>query len=292
LQSIKAVNGANTVLQDLVYDYTDDGGDTELLQKVTDNKAANITAYTYDGLHRLDTAITTGATPSSYDYDLTKGGNRTRVVFSDPGQTTATTRTYGYNAANQLTSIDGSTAGLTYDANGNQTQNPTIGTLAHNARDQITGITPLGSTTRSTLVHAGPGQNDLLSAGGATLQNDALGLASKTTGTSTTSYVRDNAGKVISQLNGTNRRYWLTDERGSLIAATDSDGKITSAYKFDPYGRPIGSPHDTLGYAGGIRIPTGLVHFGARYYNPEDGRWTQQDPINQAGDLREANRYG
>jgi len=140
-------------------------------------------------------------------------------------------------------------------------------------------------------VHAGPGQNDLLSAGGATLQNDALGLASKTTGTSTTSYVRDNAGKVISQLNGTNRRYWLTDERGSLIAATDSDGKITSAYKFDPYGRPIGSPHDTLGYAGGVRAPGDLIHFGARYYNPQDGRWTQQDPLNQAGDLREANRY-
>ena len=33
------------------------------------------------------------------------------------------------------------------------------------------------------------------------------------------------------------------------------------------------------------------MHFGKRYYDPGLGRWTQQDPIDQPADLRQANRY-
>ena len=65
--------------------------------------------------------------------------------------------------------------------------------------------------------------------------------------------------------------------------------------------RPLRRAHDTptassqIGYAGGYTPTAGgalrLVHFGKRYYDPGLGRWTQQDPIDQAGDLRQANRY-
>jgi hypothetical protein len=34
-----------------------------------------------------------------------------------------------------------------------------------------------------------------------------------------------------------------------------------------------------------------MYKFGARYYNPALERWTQPDPIDQAADLREGNRY-
>ncbi len=33
------------------------------------------------------------------------------------------------------------------------------------------------------------------------------------------------------------------------------------------------------GFAGGLWDPTQLVKFGTRYYDPNLGRWTQQDPI-------------
>ena len=33
-----------------------------------------------------------------------------------------------------------------------------------------------------------------------------------------------------------------------------------------------------FGYAGGYTDPTGLIHFGARYYDPSTARWTQVDP--------------
>lgn len=34
-----------------------------------------------------------------------------------------------------------------------------------------------------------------------------------------------------------------------------------------------------------------MYKLGARYYDPSIGRWTQQDPLNTAGDLREGNKY-
>ena len=46
-----------------------------------------------------------------------------------------------------------------------------------------------------------------------------------------------------------------------------------------------------FGYAGGmLESITGLVHFGAREYNPIIGRWTSRDPISFAGG--DANLYG
>ncbi len=43
--------------------------------------------------------------------------------------------------------------------------------------------------------------------------------------------------------------------------------------------------------AGGYQGTAGLIHFGERFYNPDIGRWTQPDPLDQTGDLREGNPY-
>ena len=45
------------------------------------------------------------------------------------------------------------------------------------------------------------------------------------------------------------------------------------------------------GFAGGQHTAHSLVHFGERYLDIETGRWTQPDPLDQTGDLREGNRY-
>jgi RHS repeat-associated protein len=46
-----------------------------------------------------------------------------------------------------------------------------------------------------------------------------------------------------------------------------------------------------FGYAGGYRSVGGMYHFGQRFYDPAVMRWTQMDPLDQIGDLREGNRY-
>jgi RHS repeat-associated protein len=305
LQFIKAVNANNTVLQNLTYDYFKPsssseptgcptspllaGSDTSLLRKKTDVKAGDTTKYCYDELDRLDTAETTGSNPAKYEYTLDKAGNRTQSVEDDPGASPVTT-TYGYNAVNQVSSVNGSPSATTFDLNGNQLRFEAGGQISYNSKDQTSGVAAPGGAL-SGFVHAGTDQNELVAHGGITLQNDALGVSTRTSAGVDTHFTRTSDGEPIAQLSGTTRYYFLKDERGSLVGLTNSSGALSFSYKYDPYGRPIGTASTTWGYAGGVRTRNGLTHFGARFYDPETGRWTQQDPLNQAADLNEANRY-
>jgi RHS repeat-associated protein len=80
----------------------------------------------------------------------------------------------------------------------------------------------------------------------------------------------------------------LTDGRGSprlvLNAAT---GAVAQRVDYDEFGNVL---QDTapgfqpFGFAGGLHdANTGLVHFGARDYDPYTGRWTAPDPLSFAG---------
>lgn len=67
-----------------------------------------------------------------------------------------------------------------------------------------------------------------------------------------------------------------------MIGVMDSSGNLVNAYVYDPYGNlfeqneAVANPWQ---YASGyLDSTTGLYHFGARYYNPTLGRWTQEDP--------------
>jgi RHS repeat-associated protein len=66
---------------------------------------------------------------------------------------------------------------------------------------------------------------------------------------------------------------------------------------YDPYGQlRTASPDNArvdFRFAGQYRSPSlGLYKMGLRWYDPKTGRFTQVDPIDQAGDLREGNQYG
>ena len=63
----------------------------------------------------------------------------------------------------------------------------------------------------------------------------------------------------------------------------DSSGNLVDSYVYDPFGN-LFEQNETVAnpwqYASGyLDSTTGLYHFGARYYNPTLGRWTQQDPV-------------
>jgi RHS repeat-associated protein len=45
------------------------------------------------------------------------------------------------------------------------------------------------------------------------------------------------------------------------------------------------------GNKGEGNVTNGLFHFGARYYDPTTGRWTQQDPLGHLGSTRQGDRY-
>jgi len=86
----------------------------------------------------------------------------------------------------------------------------------------------------------------------------------------------------------------FSDHLGSPRVIVDaSTGAIVQRLDFHAFGEIIQDSNpgfQPFGFAGGLYdADTGLVHFGARDYDPQMGRWTAKDPIGlEAG----ANIYG
>ena len=123
-------------------------------------------------------------------------------------------------------------------------------------------------------------------------------------------YLYDPAGRVVAETDGTGAVVMqfgydelghlavvqggsttyrvVTDPAGSprLVINTGS-GAVVDAITYDAWGRITSeSAPGTIpfGFAGGLADPdTGLVHFGARDYDPATGTWTGPDPIQFAG---------
>ena len=85
--------------------------------------------------------------------------------------------------------------------------------------------------------------------------------------------------------------YYTADAIGSTILLTDSTQAAATTYTYDSWGQTTGTgaqaANNPWQYAGGYKdTATGYTKFGARYYNPARGRFTQVDPSSQ-----ETNRY-
>ena len=120
------------------------------------------------------------------------------------------------------------------------------------------------------------------------------------------------AGNIVSQyvyltrshvpdfmIQGSNVYRFVTDQLGSVrlvvnVNGATASGAVVQEIVYDAWGQvtSVSSAFDQpFGFAGGIwDRDTGLVHFGAREYDPETGRWLQKDPIRFAGG--DSNLYG
>ncbi len=79
-----------------------------------------------------------------------------------------------------------------------------------------------------------------------------------------------------------------------VLIVNASTGMIAEQISYDAWGNVTSDSNpgfQPFGFAGGLYDPdTGLVHFGARDYDPETGRWISRDPILFAGG--ETSLYG
>ena len=81
--------------------------------------------------------------------------------------------------------------------------------------------------------------------------------------------------------------YYHTDILGSVYATSDESGNVTSRDPYRPYGAEVGAAPDPAadpegerhGYAGKQKDASGLIYFGARYYDPTLGRFMGIDPV-------------
>lgn len=283
----KDKNGS--VLTSFSYAYTNGNADTRLQQTMTENDAVanNTYTYSYDALNRLTLANVTAGSGSSYAYSYDSNGNMTRKTAG------AVNTSYAYNAANELCwAYSGSSSNscssaptgattYTFDANGNETGNSLGAAFTYNPKNQTTGIA-YGGTNLSPLTYSGTEQTQRTGAGSTTFNNGPSGVQVSTTSAASTYYLRDNHGNLIGERIGSNHYYYLSDALGSIRAVISGDGlTIGDRYGYDPYGSTTyqsGTTVNPWGYAAGFTDSTGLIKFGARYYDPGTARWTQVDP--------------
>jgi RHS repeat-associated protein len=100
-------------------------------------------------------------------------------------------------------------------------------------------------------------------------------------------YVRgDGADELLVWYEGSgtsDRRFLSTDERGSVISATDSSGALLGINTYDEYGKPATSNIGRFQYTGQMWLPeTGAYQYKARVYLPHLGIFAQTDPIGYA----------
>jgi len=92
----------------------------------------------------------------------------------------------------------------------------------------------------------------------------------------------------------TDRRYFIANYQGSIIATTNADGGVLETYKYGPYGEPTNAA-DVETWTGSRFRYTGqtvlddekvrLYHYKARVYDPHYGRFLQTDPIGSEDDI-------
>lgn len=85
------------------------------------------------------------------------------------------------------------------------------------------------------------------------------------------------------------------DHLGSIRFITDSVGEIVNAYDYDSYGRPgftVEAIDQPFRYTGReFDQATELYHYRARQYDPETGRFLQEDPLGMLIGMEDNVRY-
>ncbi len=282
---------------------------TGLLTNVTDTVAGGRVAFEYDaalqlcavrrgnGLDAMETRDAAGQRTRMQDgagidlqfaYDA--AGLMTNVDYAlplDPAPWILSgTNAWTYDAASQNAS-----GGWGYDAAGRVTNLGGTVTLAWDGASQLVRIDGValdydayggivrrieGSATNRFFHHAALGMRPIVA------ERD------ETTGAVRRYYVWTPGGALLYsiEMGGVpSVRYHHFDAVGSTVALTDGGGAVTDRYAYDPAGRllhhqgPSDQPFTFVGRHGVRHEPGGqLYQMGARYYDPDAGRFLSRDP--------------
>ncbi len=92
-------------------------------------------------------------------------------------------------------------------------------------------------------------------------------------------------GRRLAVIEGDTLSFFHTDELGNTLKTSNDIGVVTQTVRYDPFGNinfMNGPSENRYLYAGKPRDEaTGLIYFGARYYDPQLGRFLTRDPAGQ-----------
>jgi RHS repeat-associated protein len=280
-------NGATSFL-DLNYTYDNNSNITQLVNGWRDTESdwhSQTELYSYDGLDRLTSAHCTSWS-HSYSYD--KVGNRT----------VKDSITYTINSVNGVTELSDGTS-FTYDDNGNRTQK-TKGTdtwmYTYDHANRLTKVEK-NSTTEGEYAYDGSSKRLQATENNVTTTYiySGLSILYEETTTGTACYIYGPMGRIAKKTtinNESHTFYYHTDHLGSTRLVTDESKNIITTVAYHPFGGVYRESSEHHLYTGKQKDATGLYYYGARYYDPETGRFITRDPLR--GDIispQSLNRY-
>lgn len=194
--------------------------------------------------------------------------------------------TAAYDVANELTTFNNPTPNLTYDANGNLTNDGTK-TYIWNPRNQLVAISGGGVTASFVYDAVGRRVSKTINGARTDYQYDGNDIVAEIGGGSAVNatYIRtQNIDEPLARITSTGIEYYHADALGSIFALTDAYGNTTATYTYDPFGNTTqtGISTNPFQYTGREQDNTGLLYFRARYYSPQFARFIKQDPINSS----------
>ncbi|MEQ4305073.1 RHS repeat-associated core domain-containing protein [Plantactinospora sp. B6F1] len=312
------------VIADVAFKYDQAGNVMSIADRAPG--AEETQCFRYDHLRRATEAWTPGSgdcaaaptaaglggpAPYWHSWTLDKTGNRTSETRTNPNGT-KTTSAYTYPATGQpkphavskvtTTGPDGSqqVEEFGYDAAGNMTarkKGTAQQAISWDPEGNIGSITKNGVTT-SFLYDAGGNRLIRRDSSGTTLYLGETELHLAPNGTVTgTRYYSFNGRTVAVRTSADDKLHWLAmDHHGTPEIAIDAASQEVKRRRFTPYGEargatPAGWPGQKS-FVGGTADPdTGLVHLGARDYDPSLGRFISVDPIVDLSDPQQLNSY-
>lgn len=105
-------------------------------------------------------------------------------------------------------------------------------------------------------------------------------------------YVYGLAGRIARRV-GDLKDYYHIDHLGSTRLITDESGNVVTEVVYEPFGEPVTGQDAHYLFSGKERdMSTGLYYYGARYYDPELGRFITRDVSrNCIEDPQSLNKY-
>lgn len=256
------------------------------------------TSYSYDQADRLSrlTHANGIGTLEDFQYEYNSDDEITKITSLASATLAAQSKTVSAaDAANRIAQIGA--ASFSFDQEGQIT-----------SKTDSTGITNYQWDARGRLKQAALPNGQTVGYG-----YDALGRrSSRTANGVTTNFLYDGTDVAVDRENGVSKveylngagvdeklrqtdigiasYYFLQDHLGSTSALTNSSGALISQSQYEAFGASTGSSLTRYGYTGReLDSLTGLMHYRARWYDPQQGRFMSEDPIGFDGGL---NLYG
>jgi len=112
------------------------------------------------------------------------------------------------------------------------------------------------------------------------------------TGTFNEVYYYDDSGLIAENGTDSGLKAYHSDHLGSTSLITNETGNVTELTEYEPYGSVIEGGNSRFTYTGKEKDATGLMYYGARNYNPEQGQFIEPDKeLPEIYDPQQLNRY-